>query len=217
MIDMKAIVIGATGATGKDLVELLKNDSDFDSVEIFVRREFELDDSKFHVHVIDFDKPDDWKNLVQGDVIFSCLGTTRRAAGSKSAQWKIDHDYQFEFAKIARENGVKKFILVSSIGSDKDSKFFYLHMKGQLEQDIVELDFPTFITMQPPSLIRKKPKIPLESVSIKILKAVNAVGLFKSYAPMKTEIVAKAMINLAKTCDEKFLIVSGQKIREYAQ
>ena len=131
--------------------------------------------------------------------------------------WKIDHDYQFEFAKIVRENGVKKFILVSSIGSDKDSKFFYLHMKGQLEHDIVELDFPTFITMQPPSLIRKKPKIPLESVSIKILKAVNAVGLFKSYAPMKTEIVAKAMINLAKTCNEKFLIVAGQKIREYAR
>ena len=111
---MKAILIGATGATGRDLLQLLLNDNEVESVAIFVRRVPDIEHEKLTVHTIDFEKPEEWSRLVKGDVLFSCLGTTRKDAGSKEAQWKVDYDYQYHFAKIARENGVKSLLLVSS-------------------------------------------------------------------------------------------------------
>src|SRR5690606_12223779 len=103
---MKALVIGATGATGTDLVQTLLQDNDFETVEVFVRKPLPLSHPKLKTHIVDFDKPDDWKNLVQGDVAFSCMGTTLKAAGSKDAQRKVDYHYQYDFAKAARENKV---------------------------------------------------------------------------------------------------------------
>ena len=87
---MIALIIGATGATGKDLVTQLLKDADFKEVHVFVRKALKLEDPKLKVHVVDFEHPEDWKNLVKGDVAFSCLGTTLKAAGSKGAKEKGD-------------------------------------------------------------------------------------------------------------------------------
>lgn len=99
---MKALVIGATGATGKDLVNQLLNDKEFDEVDIFVRKPVDIQNDKLKVHVVNFEKPEEWKEMVKGDVAFSCLGTTLKDAGSKEAQKKVDFDYQYEFAKAAK-------------------------------------------------------------------------------------------------------------------
>ena len=80
---------------------------------------------KLTIHVVDFEHPEDWKNLVNGDVAFSCLGTTLKDAGSKEAQWIVDYDYQYQFAKNAKENNVDDYILVSSYGANPNSKIFY--------------------------------------------------------------------------------------------
>ena len=79
---MKALVIGATGATGKDLVNKLLQDKDYEEVDIFVRKPLDIENPKLKTHLVDFENPDSWKNLVNGDVAFSCLGTTLKAAGS---------------------------------------------------------------------------------------------------------------------------------------
>src|SRR4051794_19435433 len=114
---MKALVIGATGATGKDLVSKLLEDQDYEEVNIFVRKAAEINHPKLKTHIVNFEKPEEWKNLVHGDVAFSCLGTTLKDAGSKEAQKKVDYDYQLNFAKTARENNVDDYILVSSYGA----------------------------------------------------------------------------------------------------
>lgn len=121
---MKALVIGATGATGKDLVNQLLNDKDFEEVNIFVRKPVDIQNDRLHVHVVNFEKPEEWKGMVKGDVAFSCLGTTLKDAGSKEAQRKVDFDYQYEFAKAARENDVEDYILVSAYGASPDSRIF---------------------------------------------------------------------------------------------
>ena len=92
---MTALVIGATGAVGKDLVDLLLKDDSFESVSVFVRRPLGFQNPRLTVHLVDFDLPGQWHHLLTGDVLFSCLGTTIKAAGSQEAQWKVDYTYQF--------------------------------------------------------------------------------------------------------------------------
>ena len=106
---MNAITIGSTGAVGRDLLQVLASDDDYERVDVLVRRLPQLPEDhagKFQVHIIDFEKPESWKELVKGDVLFSSLGTSKKQAGGKRPQWRVDHDYQLAVAKAARENGV---------------------------------------------------------------------------------------------------------------
>ena len=194
---MKALIIGATGATGSDLLELLLADSKTESVEIFVRRSPEIKHDKLTVHLIDFDKPEQWSHRVKGDILFSCLGTTLKDAGSKAAQWKVDHDYQYLFAKAAKENGVGSCMLVSSVNASAKSPIFYARMKGELEEDVRKLGFPRLIIFRPPSLIRRESDRTMERVGVRVLRFLNRLGLFRSMQPMPTDLLAEAMLHAA--------------------
>ena len=101
---MKALVLGATGAIGKDLVDLLLKDNSVERVDIFVRREVRIASEKLAVHVVDFDHPELWAGQLVGDVLFSALGTTIKAAGSQDAQWKVDYTYQYNAARALRSS-----------------------------------------------------------------------------------------------------------------
>jgi len=195
---MKALIIGATGATGKDLVNQLLDDKDFEEVNIFVRKPIEIQNDKLKVHVVDFEKPEQWKDEVKGDVAFSCLGTTLKAAGSKEAQRKVDFDYQYEFAKAAKENSVDDYILVSSYGANPKSKIFYSRMKGELEEAVKQLHFGKITIFKPGMLERKDSDRPGEVLGSRIIKFANRLGLLESQKPLPTTILAKAMVNSSK-------------------
>ena len=195
---MKALVIGATGATGKDLVYKLLNDKDYDEVNIFVRKPMNIQHPKLKTHVVDFDKPEEWKDLVKGDVAFSCLGTTLKAAGSKEAQRKVDYNYQYNFAKMAKKNNVEDFILVSSYGASPKSKIFYSRMKGELEESIKALHFNKLTIFQPGMLDRKDTERTGEVLGGKIIKFANKFGILTQQKPLPTDILAQAMINSSK-------------------
>lgn len=214
---MHALLIGATGATGKDLLELLLKDDSFHQVDIFVRRDLDFQHAKLKIHVIDFDKPEQWEYLVKGDVLFSCLGTTLKAAGSKEAQWKIDYDYQYQFAKAARENNVNNYVLVSSDYSSPDSLFYYSRMKGQLEEAVKALGFPKLSIFNPPVLIRKNSDRTMEVVGLKAIQFFNKIGIFLFQKPLPTEILAQAMINSVKTKENGFFKLQGKEIWKCAE
>lgn len=195
---MKALVIGATGATGKDLVNQLLNDKEFDEVDIFVRKPIDIQNNKLKVHVVNFEKPEEWKDMVKGDVAFSCLGTTLKDAGSKEAQKKVDFDYQYEFAKAAKENEVEDYILVSAYGANPQSKIFYSKMKGELEEAVKQLHFNKITIFKPGMLERKNSERTGEVLGSRIIKFANKLGLLESQKPLPTDILAKAMINSSK-------------------
>ena len=195
---MKALVIGATGATGRDLVNQLLTDKDYDEVNVFVRRPLAVESPKLKTHIVDFEKPEEWKDLVDGDVAFSCLGTTLKAAGSKEAQRKVDYDYQYNFAKAAKENEVEDYILVSSYGANPKSKIFYSRMKGELEQSIKALHFNKLMIFQPGMLDRKDSERTGEVLGGKIIKFANKFGVLTQQKPLPTAVLAKAMINSSK-------------------
>ena len=196
---MNALLIGATGATGSDLLQLLLGDSKVERVAIFVRRDPQITHPKLEVHLIDFDKKEQWRHLVKGDILFSCLGTTLKDAGSKEAQWKVDHDYQYRFAEAARENGVGTLLLVSSMNASLKSPFFYARMKGELEEAVRKLGFPRLMIFRPPSLIRKGSDRAMERVGVKLIGFLNRLGLLKSMRPIPTERLAQAMLYAAKS------------------
>lgn len=194
-------MIGATGATGSDLLQLLLDDAEVESVEIFVRRDPQIKHAKLKIHLTDFQKPEQWSHLVKGDILFSCLGTTLKDAGSKTAQWEVDYDYQYRFAKAARENGVGSLLLVSSMNASARSPFFYARMKGELEEAVQRLEFPRLMIFRPPSLVRKGSNRKMERVGVRVIRFLNRLGLLRSMRPLSTDQLAKAMLRAAKECD----------------
>jgi len=208
----KAIVIGATGMVGTQLIKLLIENPDYSEIISFVRRSGGIISPRLTEHIIDFDKPETWKGLVKGNVLFSSLGTTIAQAKTKDAQYKVDFTYQFNVAKIAAENGVTKYVLISSAGANPESKVFYVKMKGELEKAIQSLPFDIISVIKPGLLAGDRiENRPGEKIGYTLLNGLNKLGLFKRYKPIQASIVAKAMVNAAKakksgsyTLDEVF-------------
>ena len=194
---MKMIVIGATGATGKSLLPLLAAHSEIERIDCFGRRHPDFSHQKLNSHQIDFSKPDNWREEVQGDVLFACLGTTLKAAGSKEAQWAIDYEANLEFAKVARQNGVNALVLVSASGANSASRLFYQRMKGELEQAIIALNFPHLIIFRPPLLIRPNSDRLGEKIAERIFRVLNRIGMLKNQRPLAVEKLAQAMLKAA--------------------
>ena len=199
-----ALVIGATGATGRELVNKLLLDDDFSQVTIFVRTAPTINHKKLKIHEIDFKDLEKYKDLIKGDILFSALGTTRKDAGGKDQQYEIDYTYQYEFAKIAAENEVAIYSLVSSVGANAKSFFFYPKIKGALEEAVKKLDFQKIDIFQPPMLIRQ-PELMRdgEKSGIKILNKLNKIGILKSQKPLAVEALAEKMLKMAKTPSKK--------------
>ena len=143
--------------------------------------------------MVDFETPESWADLLRGDVAFSCLGTTLAAAGSKEAQWRVDYDYQYNFAEHCRNNGVPTFVLISAAGAKAPSKLFYNRMKGQLEDAVKELEFPRLLIFQPSVLIRSNSDRSGENFTVKAFKFLNKLGILKRYRPMPTSVLAEKM------------------------
>jgi uncharacterized protein YbjT (DUF2867 family) len=196
-MEKTAIVIGATGATGKELVQQLLDNNSYGTVKIFVRKKPALVHPKLEVHVVDFDHPKKWKQHLIGDVLFSALGTTLKAAGSKEAQYKIDCSYQLDAAKHAADNGVKTYVLVSAAGASSSSSIFYSKMKGELEDAVKELPFERIYIFQPTILDRNDKSRGKEYMALMIMKSLSKLGLLKKHKPMPVATLAEKMIKAA--------------------
>ena len=192
---MKGLIIGATGATGKDLLAKLLEDDAYSEIHSFVRKPMSISHPKLRAHVVDFETPEAWADLLHGDVAFSSLGTTLAVAGSKDAQWRVDYDYQYAFAEHCKNNGVPTFVLVSAAGAKAQSKLFYNRMKGALEEAVKKLNFPRLLIFQPSILIRSNNDRGAENFSVKAIHFLNKIGLFKHYRPMPTEVLAEKMLS----------------------
>lgn len=191
---MKAIVIGGSGATGKELIKHLLADSRFQTVTALVRKPFFDPHPKLAEIIVDFELLSTYSQHIQGDVAFSCLGTTLKDAGSKAAQWRVDYDYQLEFATLAKTNGIERFVLLSSMGANPKSSIFYSRMKGELEESIKKLGFTHLVIRKPGGIDRPGTTRTGEKAMINVLKMFNSIGLFKRYAPITTDHLAQSII-----------------------
>lgn len=197
-VQRTALVAGASGLVGMELIRQLVESPDYLRVVALVRRKLDIQHPKLIQEVIDFDHPDPVK--IVGDDYFCALGTTLSKAGSKVAQYRVDCEYPVAIGKIALANGARQCLLVSSIGADYKSSNFYLRTKGELEQKLAALGFEAFIAARPSMLFGNRKEFrPLERISIPLFRLFEPlmVGKWKKYRGIHAKTVAAAMIDLA--------------------
>ena len=212
---MKAIVTGATGLIGKELVLQLLEDSRFDEVAVIVRKSTGIAHSKLKEHVINFDDPQTYKELLRGDVLFCALGTTIKKAGSQDAFRKIDYQFVVDFASVAAGNGVKQFCVVSSVGAKTGTSNFYLRTKGEMEEAVSKLGFDAVHIFRPSLLLGERGESrPGEKIGEFFFKIFGFLffGALKRYKPVQGSAVAKAMINASFAGKQGINILESEMI-----
>ncbi|GAO44682.1 NAD(P)H-binding protein [Flavihumibacter petaseus] len=209
---MKALIIGATGATGRDLLRMLLQDAAYGEVVIFVRRASGLTRAGVTEIVTDFDNIEAVAEQIRGDAWFSCLGTTRKLAGSRDKQWQVDYEIPAKFAEVAKRNGVRAAVLLSAYGASSTSNIFYSRMKGALEDKIESLAFDQYIIFRPGLLQRRNSDRAGERISAGILNFLNSIGLFKKFRPVPTEVLAAKMAKAPRALGAGRHVVSLDRI-----
>lgn len=207
-----ANLIGASGLVGQQVLAQVLGNPEFSKVRVFVRRKTGLIHPKLEEQLIDFDRPESWKQLVQGDVLFSTLGTTIKTAKTKENQYRVDFTYQYEFAKAAAGNGVGAYVLVSSMGADPKSSVFYSKMKGELEEAVTRLAFRKLIVVRPSILDGdRKEQRQGEKIGLVISRFLTKYVL-KKYKPTPVDVLARKMISLSLDQTNGFRMVEGLEI-----
>ncbi|RNC83153.1 MAG: NAD-dependent epimerase/dehydratase family protein [Balneola sp.] len=191
-----AIVFGATGLVGSHLLQLLLSDDRYEKVLVFHRRSIGVTHPKLTEHTSRFEEINVWKHLIQGDELYSALGTTLKKAGTKRAQFRVDYDHQFNVAEAAAANGVSSYCLISSVGATRQSKNFYLNMKGQLDNAVKQLAFKKICILRPSFLDgNRKEKRTKEKMGLAAFNLVSLIPGIRKYRPIHAHQVAEAMIN----------------------
>lgn len=201
LMQQTALLIGATGLVGSEILNYALHDERFSRIRIFVRRSTGLTHPKLEERLVDFEKLGEWRNDIQGDVLFSALGTTVSQVGTRDAQRLVDYDYQLRIAQAAKLNGVTNYVLVSAPNADPKSKIAYTKMKGDLERDVMKLGFPK-ITLIRPGLLKgpRSQKRFFEQNAGRILNFIPTIPGLESIKPVSGKLVAHACIESA--CDE---------------
>lgn len=210
-----ALIIGGTGLIGSDLVKMLLASSDYSKVVAFSKRNIGFQHPKLEVQIIDFDNPDTFKDSIKGDDFFCTIGTTIKQAGSKEAFRKVDYEYPKQFASIAAENGIKQFLLISSLGADSTSNNFYLKTKGDIEDFLKNTTIKAVAIVRPSLLLGNRKEFRLgEKIGGFLMKTFSFVfiGKLKNYKPIQSATVAKALELIAKNETSGFNIYNSAEI-----
>ena len=174
-MQQKAIVIGATGLVGQHLIKQLSEL--YETLIVIARRPPRYINASMRFYqVADFENLGEVFGSVGADKntdAFSCLGTTKKQAGSDEAFRRVDHDFNVHFATLCREKGVENFFLLSSTNADSTSRFLYNRVKAETEQSIKALGFNQLVIFRPSLLLGKHKGRPLESISQKAFQLVS--------------------------------------------
>lgn len=207
-----ANVIGATGLVGVQLVKQLLDNDTFEKVRIFVRRDSGVIHPKLEQQIIDFNDSKSWLHLLEGDILFSTLGTTLKQAGSQEKQYAIDFTLNYNFAKAAKDNGIPNYVLISSMSANSNAKVFYSRMKGELDDAVSALNYEYLSILRPGPLAGNRKERRLgEIIGLPIIGFITKL-IGKRYRPIYDSTVARAMINTALSPQKDKTIWEGEEL-----
>nr|WP_295876170.1 NAD(P)H-binding protein [uncultured Chitinophaga sp.] len=211
-----AIVIGATGLTGTHLVAALLQDNYFSKVKVLVRQPWAHQHAGLESIIVDFDDEQSLSAAIEGDVFFSCIGTTIKKAGTQENFRAVDYGITARCAAIARRKDIPQFLMISSIGANPKSSNFYLRTKGQTEEAILAMGFIGTYIFRPSFLIGQRNEFRFGEWLGKYLIQLFYFllqGRWKKYRGIKAATVAHAMVRVAKQFDPGIHIFESDAIQ----
>ncbi len=210
-----ALVFGSSGLVGNHVLKELLHNSNYSKIKIFVRSLTKANHTKVEIIKTDFNNLDKHVEDIKGDECFFCIGTTKKKSPDKSEYQKIELDIPIKIAQIAKFNLVKSFFFISSGYANPKSSGDYLKFKGFVEEEIKNLNFDKIGIMRPSFLLgnRKEKRIG-EKLGIILFKLLTPilVGPLRKMRPIRSEIVAKAMVKLANENIDQSIFESNEII-----
>jgi uncharacterized protein YbjT (DUF2867 family) len=213
-----ALLLGATGLVGGQVLDLLLNDPAYGRVVVLGRRPVDRQHPKLHQQVADLGRLDEHAPLFAVHDVFCCLGTTIRAAGSQEAFRRVDHDYVVSSARVAAAAGARRYLLVTAAGADAGSRIFYNRVKGEAEAGVrAQQPFEGVVILRPSLILGPRAeRRTAEALAQKLAPALGAllVGPLRRYRAVEAGTVARAMVRMAKQRPRGVRIVESEEIQE---
>ena len=208
-----ALLFGSSGLVGGHLLNQLIKDINYSKIKLFVRSVPEISDTKVEVIKTDFSNLQNHKEDIKGDDCFVCIGTTKKNSPDEDEYKRVELDIPREVAKIAKSNLVNSFIFVSALYANPKSSGEYIRFKGQVEEELKELNFPKLGIMRPSFLIgNRKEKRASETIGIFVFKLLSPLllGPLKKMKPIHSETVARAMIAVIQNDIQQTIFESNE-------
>lgn len=198
----KALIVGATGLVGTQVVQKLSEENRYECIYSIQRKPLEKEYPRVQQIIIDSLDTIEEVGVDSIDDVFCCIGTTIKNAGSKEAFKKVDYDYPVKICAWAATKGAKHLLVITAMGADKKSIFFYNQMKGLLEETLSNQYLIPIVSILRPSLLlgSRKEKRPGEAFAIQLFTLLNPlfIGYLKKYKGIKASTVAQAMVQIAQ-------------------
>ena len=205
----RALVAGATGLVGTEIVRLLLADPEVQRVTAVARRPLDERSPKLEARSVDFDRLDASADAFAVDQIFCALGTTIRQAGSREQFRRVDHDYPLAIARLGVERGARHFLIVTAIGADAGSRVFYNRVKGEVEDAIRALPYHSLTIVRPSLLLGDRRE---RRLGEEIGKRLGWL-LPGRYRPVHSRDVAAALVHAAQKDAPGVRIIESSEIR----
>ncbi len=210
-----ALIAGATGLIGKQLLQLLLEDVNYEKVKAITRKPLDIQHTKLENIVLDFDKLSEYSVALKSNDVFCCLGTTIRIAKTKEAFRKVDFDYPLELARISKNQGAEQYLLVSALGADRNSGIFYNKVKGEVEETIGQLSFPTLRIFRPSLLLGDRTDQRAGEGAATAFFKIFGFLVPAKYKAIDSGKVARAMLTLAKENNPGFYFHESKELQKY--
>ncbi len=214
-----AILLGASGLVGNQLLTLLLESPAYTQVILFNRKPSTIKHPKIKEILVDFSQPQTYLNAIKGDVIFCCIGSTKAKTPNPADYRKVDYQIPLLFAQEGFKNGVQEFHLVSSLGANANASNSYLKLKGEVEDAIKKINLNSLYIYQPSFLLGNRlENRNLEKFASFFVRLINPllVGGLKKYRGIQSQIVAKAMLNISLICATGIHTYTSDKIKNLA-
>ncbi|CAG9620582.1 oxidoreductase [Sutcliffiella rhizosphaerae] len=215
--ERKALLIGATGLIGSFLEKEILGNSNYSTLTTLVRNATNHVHPKLNEVIVSFDNLSNYKEFFHVDDLFIALGTTRKKAGSKANFVKVDLEYVLIAAQLAKISGVKRVAIVSAIGADSNSLFFYNQVKGNMEAAVSELEIPSTYFFRPSLLLGPRNEFRFgEKMGEGMARFMNPLlrGKWKKYQAVHGEDVAKSMVKFLKDARNGRHVVESDLIKQ---
>ena len=193
-----AIVAGATGLIGKELLAQLATNDDYSSLIALTRRPVARDHPKITYVVTNFENLENSLAGYTPDDVFCCLGTTMAKAGSKEKFFRVDYSYPVALAHATVALGAKQYLLVSALGAEKNSSIYYNRVKGQVEDSVKTMGFRSTHILRPSLLLGPRDEKRSAEDAAKLLYRIFGFIIPEKYKAIEARTVARAMIEYAR-------------------